>query len=131
MVTYIVIILGEYKSLNVETHGRSPIVYDELMTASLDPSMLMEQTANITGLGTRGDIPHGTLPQEAWANVNQHRPNTLFDNSSNMECGMTHLNQQTSRDQLPQSTLTDVSSSEVAVNKQIKDIYLQDLSDSK
>ena len=48
-----------------------------------------------------------------------------------MECGMTHLNQQTNREQLSQSTLTDVSSSDVASNKQIKDIYLQDLSDSK
>ena len=131
MVNYIVNILGEYKSLNVETHGRSPIVYNELMTASLDPSMLMEQTVSITGLATRGDVPHGTHPQEAWANVNQHRPNTLFDNGSNMESSMTHVTQQTSREQLSQSKLTDVSSSDMAANKQIKDIYLQDLSDSK
>ena len=50
-----------------------------------------------------------------------------------MESGIAHLNQQTNRDQLNQSTLTDASlSSEVAANnKQIKDIYLQDLSDSK
>ena len=131
MVTYIVNILGEYKSLNVETHGKSPIVYNELMTASLDPSMLLEQTVSITGLGTRGDIPHGTPPQEAWANVGQHRPNTLFDNGSNNECNIPHSNQQSSREQLRQSTVTDGSSSEVATNKQIKDIYLQDLSDSK
>ena len=131
MVTYNVNILGEYKSLNVDTHGGVPIVYNELMTASLDPSMLMQQTANITGSGTRGETPHGTIPQEAWTNVGQHRPNTLFDYDSNNESTIPHSNQQSSNGQLPQSTVTDASLSKAAINKQIKDIYLQDLSDSK
>lgn len=105
---------------------------NDLMTTSLDPVILMQQTAASTGSGNSATVVPGSLPQESWATSGPHRPNTLFEYDANNGSTITPPNQQHGREQLPQHS-TDAASttSEVVINKHIKDIYLQDLSDSK
>ena len=108
-------------------------MHNDLMTTSLDPVMLMQQTAAVTGSGNSVTAVPGALLQESWATSGPHRPNTLFEYDANNGSTITPPNQQHSREPLPQHS-TDApasTTSDVVINKQIKDIYLQDLSDSK
>ena len=101
------------------------------MTTSLDPVMLMEQTTEATSSGST-HVP-GLLPQESWATSGTHRPNTLFEYDANNGGPTKTENPQQCTDVPPQSlsNITSSATSESMINQQIKDIYLQDLSDSK
>ena len=101
------------------------------MTTSLDPVMLMQQTTEATSSGNT-PVP-GLFSQESWATSGTHRPNTLFEYDANNGGSTKPETPQKCPEIQPQSSANTTSSvtSESMTNQQIKDIYLQDLSDSK
>ena len=103
------------------------------MTTSLDPVMLMQQTTEATGSGNTPTPVPGLLSQESWTTSGTHRPNTLFEYDANNGGSTKPENPQQCPEIQPQLSANTTSSvmSQSMINQQIKDIYLQDLSDSK
>ena len=95
--------------------------------------MLIQQTTEAAGSGNTPTPVPGLVCQESWATSGTHRPNTLFEYDANNGGSTKPENSQQCSEVQPQSTTTIPSSvtSESMINQQIKDIYLQDLSDSK
>ena len=107
---------------------------NDLMTASLDPVMLMQQThqPNVSRDGYNTPPVHGLTSQEPWAiSSGPNRPNSLFEYDT--------ANGSTIKTEAPPNSNNGSSShedapppaSEAQIKQHIKDIYLQDLSDSK
>ena len=107
--------------------------HTDLMTTSLDPVMLMKENTTNTGSGNTTTAVPGLPSQETWATAGPHRPNTLFEPDANHKSTITTQNQQHGQAQLPpHSNYAPASTTcKAEINQHIKDIYLQDLSDSK
>ena len=127
---------GESKSLSVEKQKEAFVIHqdNDLMTASLDPVLLMQQThqPNVSRDGYNTPPVHGLPVQEPWAiSSGPNRPNSLFEydtttgSTIKAEVPPNSSNGSSSHEDAPPTT------SEAQVKQHIKDIYLQDLSDSK
>ena len=128
---------GESKSLSVEKQKEAFVIHqdNDLMTASLDPVLLMQQThqPNISRDGYNTPPVHGLPSHEPWAiSAGPNRPNSLFEYDTTTGS--------TIKTEVPPPNSNNGSSShedapppasEAQVKQHIKDIYLQDLSDSK
>ena len=104
----------------------------DLMTTSLDPVMLMQETSD-NSENTPTPDP-GLLPaQDAWATSGPNRPNKLFEHGSTNGKSVKPESQSLCGDvsSQPSNNVSSSATSDVQINQQIKDIYLQDLSDSK
>ena len=126
------IYLGESKSLIIQKQKRGAPTQHDLMTTSLDPVMLMQETSD-NSENTPTPDPGLLPPQDSWVTTGPHRPNKLFEHTSTngkainpeTQIHCTKLQTQTS------NGAPSLTTSDVLTNQQIKDIYLQDLSDSK
>ena len=116
----------------MQKQKKPPLTQHDLMTTSLDPVMLMQETSD-NSENTPTPDP-GLLPaQDAWATSGPNRPNKLFEHGSTNGKSVKPESQSLCGD-VSSQTSNNVSSSatsDVQINQQIKDIYLQDLSDSK
>ena len=108
----------------IQKQKRGAPTQHDLMTTSLDPVMLMQETSD-NSENTPTPDPGLLPPQDAWATSGPHRPNKLFEHNSRTN-GTTIKPENQSSNDVPSLTTADV-----LTNQQIKDIYLQDLSDSK
>ena len=126
------IFVGESKSLIIQKQKRTAMTQHDLMTTSLDPVMLMQETSD-NSENTPTPDPGLLAAHESWATSGPHRPNKLFENNSTNGKPVKPESQVLCGD-VPSQNSSDVPSSttsDVLINQQIKDIYLQDLSDSK
>ena len=116
----------------MQKQKRPPLTQHDLMTTSLDPVMLMQETSD-NSENTPTPDPGLLPPQDSWATSGPNRPNKLFENGSTNGKSVKSESQSLCGD-MPSQTSNNVSSSatsDLQINQQIKDIYLQDLSDSK
>ena len=116
----------------MQKQKKPPLTQHDLMTTSLDPVMLMQETSD-NSENTSTPDPGLLPPQDSWATSGPNRPNKLFENGSTNGKSVKSESQSLCGD-MPSQTSNNVSSSatsDLQINQQIKDIYLQDLSDSK
>ena len=119
--------LGESKSLIIQKQKRGAPSQHDLMTTSLDPVMLMQETSD-NSENTPTPDPGILPPQDSWVTSGPHRPNKLFEHTStngkavNLETQIQYTKVQPEASNVAPSLAT----SDVLTNQQIKDIYLQD-----